>query len=128
MHIALNRVILFVQHVSALTEFYQTHFGFQLTEEIKGEWAVLKTGNCELALHKAGVAYGTNNNNPPGENNNVKLVFETDADLHQLREKLIDGNVAMKEIKFFKAFPFLFCDGADIEGNIFQLVQRTGSK
>jgi catechol-2,3-dioxygenase len=123
MDISLNRVILFVQNVEELKNFYQKHFNFKLTEEAKDEWAVLLAGNCELALHKAGTSNTTADHSSTG-NNNVKLVFETVTDLYQFRAKLIQGDVAMKEIKSFDNTPYLFCDGMDVEGNVFQLMQR----
>lgn len=125
MSISLNRVILFVQDVAGLKKFYQHHFHFEPVEEIANEWAVLKAGNCEIALHKTGAGYEADDQ-PTGENSNVKLVFETTADLHQLRAQLVQDGVAMKEIKSFSGIDYLFCDGADIEGNVFQLMQRVG--
>jgi hypothetical protein len=123
MNISFNRVILFVQNVEVLKNFYQTHFHFESSGEIKGEWVVLKTGNGEIALHKAGAMFSGNN---AGANNNAKLVFETDANLYQLREELVNNNVAMREIQSFGDSPDLYCDGVDIEGNVFQLMQRVG--
>jgi len=119
MNLSLNKIILFVQNVELLKLFYQKNFHFELSEEIKDEWVVLKCGNCELALHKAGVIPKENN-----ETNNVKLVFETTAGLTELREELLRNNVQMKEIKSFDGFPYLFCDGKDAEGNVFQLTQK----
>jgi len=120
MNISFNRVILFVQNVEALKNFYQKHFGFNVSEETKDQWVVLKTGNGEIALHKAGEMFEGN----AGANNNVKLVFETDADLYQLREQLIKNDVAMREILSFGDSLNLYCDGTDLEGNVFQMMQR----
>ncbi len=117
-----NRIILFVQNVASVTDFYQKHFGFTLLEEIKDEWAVLHAGNCEIALHKAGTVQGNGSYNPG--NNNAKLVFETSADLYQLRGTLLHNQVAMKELRSFPGFPYLYCDGIDTEGNVFQLMQK----
>ena len=50
MPVALSRVILYVQDVDRLATFYQTVFGLPVVEEIKGEWAVLDAGPCQLAL------------------------------------------------------------------------------
>jgi len=123
MNLSLNKIILFVQNVELLKLFYQKNFHFDLLEEIKDEWVVLKSGNCELALHKSGVT-PEKNNDTSSETNNVKLVFETTTDLSALREELIRNNVQMNELKSFDGFPYLFCDGKDAEGNVFQLTQK----
>lgn len=124
MSISLNRIILFVQQVAALKGFYQENFQFELVEEIQDEWVVLRAGHCELALHKSGPLFAHHDGIAASVNNNVKLVFEITADLHQLRDTLIGNNVSMKAIKSFDDIPYLFCDGMDTEGNVFQLMQR----
>jgi catechol-2,3-dioxygenase len=53
MAIALTRIILYVQDVERLSVFYREAFGLQTVEYIAGEWAVLRAGACELALHRA---------------------------------------------------------------------------
>lgn len=122
MNISLNRVILFVQSVGELKTFYQKHFHAELIEEIKDEWAVLKAGTSEIAFHKTGAAYSGQHR--AGNNSNVKLVFETDSGLQQLREGLINNKVVMKEIISFGNPGYLYCDGTDPEGNVFQIMQR----
>jgi hypothetical protein len=52
MRVALNRVILYVQDVENLATFYRDAFGLSAIEQIKGEWAVLDAGPCQLALHR----------------------------------------------------------------------------
>ena len=52
----LTRIILYVQDVDRLSAFYRDLFGLAVIEEIAGEWAVLKAGACELALHRVGKA------------------------------------------------------------------------
>ncbi|WP_322049300.1 hypothetical protein [Paraburkholderia sp. J67] len=49
-------MILYVQDVDRLKRIYQAHFSFLLVEEIGGEWALLKAGAIEIALHRAGQA------------------------------------------------------------------------
>jgi catechol 2,3-dioxygenase-like lactoylglutathione lyase family enzyme len=56
MHIALNRIF-YVQDVDRLATFYRDAFGLSVVEEIKGDWAVLDVGPCQLALHRVGKAY-----------------------------------------------------------------------
>ncbi len=124
MTVSLNRVILFVQNVGILKDFYQQHFSFEVTDEIRDEWVVLRAGNCELALHREGSEYVSIDPDLKGDSNNVKLVFGTDEDLRQLRERLVGNGVVMGDVRSFNGFPYLFCDGRDVEGNVFQLMQR----
>jgi catechol-2,3-dioxygenase len=122
MNLSLNRVILFVQDVNRLKYFYQSVFNLTPAEEIINEWVVFRTGCAELALHRAGLTY-RNDDTALKVNSNAKLVFETDADLTQLREELIQKNVVMREIKSFDP-DYLLCDGEDPERNVFQLKQK----
>lgn len=119
MNLSLNRIILFVQNVEVLKYFYQENFQLEFIEEIREEWVVLKAGGCELALHKAGAGFAKS---APGTNN-TKLVFET-TDLSALRATLVHNHISMKEIKSFPNLSYLFCDGEDTEGNVFQLMQK----
>src|SRR6266568_4796716 len=48
MNVSLNRIILYVQDVGRLADFYRDAFGLPIIEEIKGEWAVLEAGCCEI--------------------------------------------------------------------------------
>lgn len=115
---SLNRVILFVHDVNSQKQFYQTVFGFAIVEEIENEWLVFTTGAAELALHKTGQQYAGINKFKT--ESNVKLVFETEDDMFKLRDSLIDKNVPMGDVKYFD-INYLLCDGADPEGNVFQL-------
>ena len=124
MEITFNRVIIFCGDVNKLKTFYQDYFGFRLVEEIKDEWAVLNTGQTEIAFHKIGDAY-RNNDQPFRADSNTKLVFEISGDLEAFREDLLAKAVLVKEIKSFKGFDFILCDGEDPEGNVFQVKQKT---
>jgi catechol 2,3-dioxygenase-like lactoylglutathione lyase family enzyme len=126
----MTRVILYVQDVERLKTFYQTHFDVPVVEEIPGEWAVLKAGDVELALHLVGPEYrcdvpgaGELLLEEPGTANNVKLVFAVRAGLPELREKLLAAGVRMRDLKRYAGFAQLMCDGVDPEGNVFQLSQ-----
>jgi predicted enzyme related to lactoylglutathione lyase len=122
----MTRVILYVQNVELLTTFYQTHFDVPVVEEIRGEWAVLKTGEVELALHLAGpecrsdVAAGGADEND-GAASNAKLVFTVKSGLPEMREKLLAAGVKMRDLKRYTGFAQLMRDGVDPEGNVFQL-------
>ena len=116
---SLSRVILYVHDVDRLSVFYREAFGFGLVEEIAGEWAVLRAGGCELALHRVGAPY--RGMAPTGEgNSNAKLVFTIDTPIAAKRAALLQRGVAMGEIKSYAGTGPL-CDGCDPEGNVFQL-------
>jgi catechol 2,3-dioxygenase-like lactoylglutathione lyase family enzyme len=119
----LSGIILYVQDVEKLKKFYTQHFQFEVVEEILPSWVLLKSGAAELGLHKAGVAHDTGNITN-GENNNAKLVVETEENIVTLRERLKDMQVNMKDIKTWDNYEFWLCDGFDPEGNVFQIKQK----
>jgi len=131
----MTRVILYVRDVELLKNFYQTYFDVPLVEEIPDEWAVLKAGDVELALHLAGRQYrrdewpeadGAEQQDTGGHDDsasNAKLVFTVKSGLPELREKLLAGGVKMRNLKRYPGFAQLMCDGEDPEGNMFQLSQ-----
>jgi predicted enzyme related to lactoylglutathione lyase len=121
MTLPLTRLILYVHDVPTLKSFYERHFGFVTSEETGQEWAVLRAGAIELALHRAGPAFREQLR--PGAGSNVKLVFSVSSGLDALRAALLDEGVPMREPKRFDGFPYLLCDGEDPEGNMFQLMQ-----
>jgi catechol 2,3-dioxygenase-like lactoylglutathione lyase family enzyme len=121
MQISMSRLILYVRNVSLLKAFYQTHFAFPVVEEIEDEWAVLRAGAVDIALHRVGEPY----RDLPAHANtsNAKIVFSVDSGLIDLREKLLATGVRMRDLKRYDGFPQLMCDGEDPEGNVFQLSQ-----
>ena len=102
-----------------MKEFYQTHFGFRVIEEIAGQWAVLLAGQVELALFLAGRSFRTAQ--PGIGRSNAKLVFTVSSGLRELRRNLEKASVPVGEIKPDRGFPYSLCDGRDPEGNVFQL-------
>ncbi|WP_231427129.1 hypothetical protein [Pedobacter sp. Leaf250] len=118
----LSRIILFGKNISALKVFYQSIFNLPLIEEIEDEWLVFNTGAIEIAFHRISESY--RNEISFKAESNTKLVFSIDEDIQIFREKLIEKSVKMMDVKSFDGFDFLFCDGEDIEGNIFQLSQK----
>lgn len=120
--ISLGRVMLFVQDVERLSTFYRDAFGFELTEHTEGEWAVLRAGQCELALHRVGAAWRQEVPSGTRAQTNVKLVFNVTSDLEALREELLGHGVTIGPITTYPDGPGPLCDGADPEGNVFQLV------
>src|SRR5262245_33287655 len=127
MNAALTRVILYVQDVGRLADFYRDAFGLPIVEEIKGEWAVLKAGACEIALHRVGKAYRVADPGSWKVESNAKLVLTVDRDLAELRAELVAKGVPMRAIKSYPGFTGPLCDGEDPEGNVFQLAQRVPS-
>jgi len=120
--LTLDRIILFGNDIKGLKDFYQSIFKLVLIEEIENEWVVFKAGLIELALHRIGSEY-YNDSNFKAERN-TKLVFTITKEMASFRAELIEKGVQMKEIKSFEGIDFLFCDGEDIEGNVFQLSQK----
>lgn len=120
MPLSITRVILYVRDVARLKAFYQLHFGLAVVEDIEDEWAVLKAGTMELALHRVGVAW---RDVPVTGSSNAKLVFTVLSGLDVLRDRLVAAGVPMRELKRYDGFAQSMCDGEDPEGNVFQLAQ-----
>jgi catechol 2,3-dioxygenase-like lactoylglutathione lyase family enzyme len=125
MRVALNRVILYVQDVDRLSAFYRRMFGLPVVEEIKGEWAVLNAGPCQLALHRVGLPYRVDDASSWEVESNAKLVMTVDRPLAELRAELTANGVSMGAIKSYPPLTGLLCDGRDPEGNVFQLAEAT---
>jgi predicted enzyme related to lactoylglutathione lyase len=119
--VSMTRLILYVRGVALLKSFYQTHFDLPVTEENEGEWVVLKAGEVAIALHRIGEPY---HERPPGANtSNSRIVFSVQSGLTDLREKLVNAGVPMRNLKRYDGFAQLMCDAEDPEGNVFQLSQ-----
>jgi catechol-2,3-dioxygenase len=128
MKLKLDTIIIFVQNVSKLRSFYVDILALDIVEELKSEWLLLKAGNCNIGLHKIGDQYLDSNQAGFKVDNNTKVVFEIDEDIHSARERLVNQNVSLGEIKTFENYDFWLCDGEDPEGNVFQLKQRKNKK
>ncbi len=124
MKLHLDTIIIFVQNVDALKQFYVDIFKLEVVEEMQSEWLLLKAGNCHIGLHKIGQQYLDETKEPFKFDNNTKIVFETDEDIYKLREQLLNEKVSMRDIKNYDNYDFLLCDGEDPEGNVFQIKQR----
>ena len=128
MNASLNRVILYVQDVGRLADFYRDVLGLPIVEEIKGEWSVHRAGACELALHRVGKPCRVADPSSWQVDNNVKLVLTVDRELAELRAELVGKGVPMGAIKSYPGLTGPLCDGRDPEGNVFQLAQRLPDK
>jgi predicted enzyme related to lactoylglutathione lyase len=129
MLIPIVRLLVYVQDVAALKRFYEVCFHLETIEEIPGEWAVLAAGGIELALHRVGKAYRRVSHDErlgaqAGEHATTKLVFSLASELPMHRERLAAAGAVMGEIKRYEGFPYSLCDGADPEGNMFQVMQQ----
>jgi catechol-2,3-dioxygenase len=123
MKVKLETIIIFVQNVDKLKTFYVDILKLEVIEEAKSQWLLLKAGACSIGLHKIGEQYLGADQKEFKFDNNTKIVFEVDEDLHTIREQLIQKDVALKEIMNWDS-DYWLCDGEDPEGNIFQLRQK----
>ena len=116
MSYAVRRIILFTHRFEAMRDFYRDTFGLTVVEEDRG-WADRAAGGCNIAIHAAGpgVAPAAREAGPH------KVVFHAD-DVAAARVDLIARGVAMDKVKTFGALHL--CDGADPDGNRFQLSNR----
>lgn len=116
----LGEVILYVQAMGAMVNFYRDQLGLRVEEpadmeDLSGEdWVVLDAGATKLALHSGG-------QQRLGEDTPM-LVFAV-ADLAAARSVLLERGVALGDP--FEAAPgILVCHGRDPEGNPLALEQR----
>ncbi len=123
MKLNLSSIILFVQNADRLKAFYVGILKLDIAEESPG-WLLLKAGSCNIGLHKMGSQYLDTTKGEFKFDNNTKLVFEIEDNIHTVRQQLLDENIVMREIKTFDNYNYLLCDGEDPEGNVFQLKQK----
>lgn len=124
MKLNFDTLIIFVQDIDKLKSFYVDILKLEILEEYQSEWLLLASGNCKIGLHKIGDQYLGDGATPFKFDNNTKVVFEVEEDIHQLRADLLSEQVAMKEITTFDNYDYLLCDGEDPAGNVFQIKQR----
>ncbi len=124
MNLNFDGMIMFVEDVEKLKQFYVDLLRLKIVEEIPSEWLLLKAGSCTIGLHKIGDQHLISNKSSASFYSNTKIVFETNEDIFQLREQLIGKGVKLKEIISFDNYAYWLCDGEDPEGNIFQLKQK----
>jgi predicted enzyme related to lactoylglutathione lyase len=117
----LIRLIIFCGDVNRLIEFYQTNFKLTLTEEPSDNWAVLNAGHIEIAFHRIGQEYRTSDPTDFVAETNTKFVFEIDEDITTFRDTLKANGVDIGETKTFPGINYIFCEGKDPEGNVFQI-------
>jgi catechol 2,3-dioxygenase-like lactoylglutathione lyase family enzyme len=124
MQLNLDTIILYVQDVERLRSFYTDILKLEVIEDFHAQWTLLNAGKGKIGLHKIGDKYADRIKGGYKFDNNAKIVFEIEEDIHKARERLIGKNVVMREIKTFDNYDYWLCDGEDPEGNVFQLKQR----
>lgn len=120
MNVRLSTIILYVQDVKMLKDFYTENFGLEVIEEDLN-WVLLNAGGLHIGLHTMGLDYLGKANEAPSYQSNAKMVFDIDVDIQIARNNLISKSIRMREIKTFDDYDFWLCDGLDPEGNVFQL-------
>jgi predicted enzyme related to lactoylglutathione lyase len=111
MPLALRRVILFVDDLAKMTDFYEKKLGLTIAGREADFVDFDAGGGCRLALHS-----GVSN---PGR---TKVCFYA-ADVAKARQELVDRGVKMGKPPAPSDSPQL-CDGKDPEGNPFQISNR----
>lgn len=124
MKLNLSMIILFVRDIEKLKQFYVNLLQLEVVEEIQSEWVLLQAGHCTIGLHQVGQQYLQHSDETSGTDSNTKIVFETNENLHSLREELVARHISMREVKTFDNYGYWLCDGEDPEGNVFQLKQK----
>ena len=99
MRVPLDRIMLFVQDVQRLTEFYAGALGFSVVEATGPEWAVMRAGSREIALHRVGTNYRTEATDDWIGETNVKPVLTVAGDLPSLRADLLAKGIDSGEIR-----------------------------
>ncbi|WP_160136038.1 VOC family protein [Chryseobacterium sp. c4a] len=120
MNIKLDSIILYVQNITLLKNFYVENFNLKVIEE-DSIWVLMNAGAINIGLHKIGDQYLEKIEAGYQFDNNTKLVFEVDTDIESARNELLSKKVEMRAIKTFENYNFWLCDGTDPEGNVFQL-------
>lgn len=123
MNVKLNSIILYVQNIELLKNFYVENFNLKVIEEDR-IWILMSAGAVNIGLHKIGDEYLEKIEAGYQFDNNTKLVFEIDLNIETARNELLSRNVQMREIKTFENYDFWLCDGTDPEGNVFQLKSK----
>lgn len=114
---AMSRVTLVVQNMMAVTEFYRDVLQLKPIFDLDvqpPQWIEFNTGVCRLALQVASKVDGV-------PSTYSKIVFQAD-DVANARQELLDRGAPMGELE--DDGRFLYCEGRDPEGNLFQISNR----
>ena len=117
-----SRIILFVDDIEEMSAFYGGVLGLDKLPGDDMGFVCLAAGRCEICLHVLPDQYRSEGGEyPKREDTYVKFVFRSD-DVERDRNYLIDNGLRMNEIVRYGEIDL--CDGADPEGNIFQISSR----
>jgi catechol 2,3-dioxygenase-like lactoylglutathione lyase family enzyme len=118
----LSRIILFVDDIETMAEFYEGVLGLDRLPDGSDDFVCLSAGSGQVCLHSLPAEYRSNGGDyPKREDTYVKFVFYA-ADVEKDRDYLIEKGVRMNEVARYGAIQL--CDGADPEGNVFQISSR----
>lgn len=119
----ISRIIIFCDDLKRLESFYVEVLGLNPVGEASADWACFEAGAVHLCLHSLPVEYRGDGSDgyPKREDSYTKFCFRS-ADVDADRARLVEMGVRMGEV--FRFGELSFCDGADPEGNIFQISSR----
>lgn len=117
-----SRIILFVDDIEEMSAFYGGVLGLDKLPGGSEGFVCFAAGRCEICLHVLPDQYRSEGGEyPKREDTYVKFVFRSD-DVERDRKYLIENGLRMNEIVRYGEIDL--CDGADPEGNIFQISSR----
>lgn len=108
----LSHIIYFTDNMDGMTVFYRDVLGLPVVKDEDG-WRELDAGACRIAIHAG--AKGEPNGHTP------KIAFHVD-DVAAVRESLITQGVPVG--KLWVTPEITFCQGADPDGNAFNISSR----
>jgi catechol 2,3-dioxygenase-like lactoylglutathione lyase family enzyme len=118
----LSRLILFVDDIERMSYFYEGVLGLEKLPGGTDGFVCFSAGASQVCLHSLPAEYRSNGGEyPQREDTYVKFVFHS-TDVAADRQHLLDNGVRMNEVVRYGEMEF--CDGADPEGNIFQISSR----
>ena len=118
----LSRVILFVDDIERMSAFYEGVLGLDRLAGGTADFICFAAGSGQVCLHSLPAQYRSDGGDyPKREDTYVKFVFAS-TDVEADRKHLIEKGVRMNDVVRYGAIDL--CDGADPEGNIFQISSR----
>lgn len=115
-------MILFVDDIDTMSSFYGGVLGLDRLPGDSDGFVCFSAGGCEICLHSLPEEYRSNGGEyPKREDTYTKFAFRSD-DVERDRKYLLDNGLRMNEIVRYGDIDL--CDGADPEGNIFQISNR----
>jgi catechol 2,3-dioxygenase-like lactoylglutathione lyase family enzyme len=118
----LSRIILFVDSIETMSAFYEGVLGLSRLEGGSDDFVCFSAGDGQICLHSLPARYrSATSDYPKREDTYSKFVFYS-ANVEKDREYLIENGARMEKIVSFGEIEL--CDGADPEGNVFQISSR----